>query len=90
MVLYVALGLTFGTLAGLLGGWMDALVMRFSEFVLALPALYLVLAMRAALPMHVSFWETLLLTVGTIAAVAWPPLRAALRTHRAAERICVY
>jgi peptide/nickel transport system permease protein len=79
MVLYIALGLTFGTLAGLLGGWVDALLMRFSEFVLALPALYLVLAMRSVLPMNIAFWETLLLTVGTIAAVVWPPLARGVR-----------
>ncbi len=79
MFMYAALGLTIGTMAGLLGGWVDSFLMRFSEFVLALPALYLVLAMRALLPMHVTFWRTLLLTVGTIAAVVWPPLARGIR-----------
>jgi len=79
MAVYAVLGLTIGASAGLIGGWMDALLMRFSEFVLALPALYLVLALRALLPLRIPFWQTLLLTVGTIAAVAWPPMARGVR-----------
>ncbi len=76
---YVLLGLAIGALAGLCGGWIDALLMRFSEFVLALPALYLILALRAILPMRISFLQTLFLMVGTIAAVAWPPMARGVR-----------
>jgi peptide/nickel transport system permease protein len=76
---YAVLGLTIGALAGVLGGWVDSLLMRFSEFVLALPALYLVLALRALLPMRIPFWQTLFLMVGTIAAVTWPPLARGVR-----------
>jgi peptide/nickel transport system permease protein len=79
MAVYAALGLTIGASAGLLGGWTDSILMRFSEFVLALPALYLLLAMRAMLPLRIPFWQTLLLTVGTIAAVAWPPMARGVR-----------
>jgi peptide/nickel transport system permease protein len=79
VALYCILGFTIGAFAGLCGGWMDALLMRFSEFVLALPALYLVLALRALLPMQVSFMRTLFLMVGTIAAVAWPPMARGVR-----------
>ncbi len=79
MVIYGVLGLAIGVLAGLLGGWMDSLLMRFSEFVLALPALYLVLALRAILPVGMPFWQTLFLTIGTIAAVTWPPMARGIR-----------
>jgi len=79
VVLYAFIGLAIGTLAGVLGGWVDSLLMRFSEFVLALPALYLVLALRALLPMRISFVQTLLLMVGIIAAVAWPPMARGVR-----------
>lgn len=79
VALYAVLGFTIGALAGVLGGWIDSMLMRFSEFVLALPALYLVLALRALLPMRVSFAKTLFLMVGTIAAVAWPPLARGVR-----------
>jgi peptide/nickel transport system permease protein len=79
VVLYSVLGLLIGAFAGLAGGWVDSFLMRFSEFVLALPALYLVLALRALLPMHIPFWQTLLWVIGTIAAVAWPPMARGVR-----------
>ncbi len=76
---YGLLGLAVGALAGLLGGWVDIVLMRLSEFVLALPALYLILALRALLPLRIPFWYTVLLTVGTIAAVTWPPMARGVR-----------
>jgi len=79
VVLYAAIGLVVGVFAGLFGGWVDSLLMRFSEFVLALPALYLVLALRSLLPMHTPFLQTLLWVVGAIAAVAWPPMARGVR-----------
>jgi peptide/nickel transport system permease protein len=79
LTLYAALGIVLGALAGFFGGWIDSLLMRFSEFVLALPALYLVLALRALLPVRIPFIQTLLLMVGTIAAVAWPPMARGIR-----------
>jgi peptide/nickel transport system permease protein len=77
--IYGLLGVAIGALAGMAGGWMDALLRRFCEFVLALPALYLVLAVRAQLPARMPFWQTAVLTAATIAAVAWPPMARGIR-----------
>ncbi len=79
LALYILLGVTIGSLAGFGGGWADAILMRFSEFVLALPALYLILALRALMPPEMAFWPTLALTVGTIAIVTWPPMARGVR-----------
>jgi peptide/nickel transport system permease protein len=79
LILYAAFGITVGAFAGLFGGWIDSFLMRLSEFVLALPALYLVLSLRALLPMRIPFIQTLLLMVGTIAAVVWPPMARGVR-----------
>jgi peptide/nickel transport system permease protein len=79
LAFYALLGIAVGAVAGLAGGWTDSLLMRFSEFVLALPALYLILALRALLPPKLAFWQTLALTVGTIAAVTWPPMARGVR-----------
>jgi peptide/nickel transport system permease protein len=79
LVLYAAFGITVGAIAGLVGGWVDSLLMRFSEFVLALPALYLVLSLRALLPVRIPFIQTLFLMVATIAAVVWPPMARGVR-----------
>ncbi len=78
-VLYAFIGLTVGALAGVKGGWVDSILMRFSEFVLALPALYLLLALRALLPDKLPPWQTMLAGVATIAAVTWPPMARGVR-----------
>jgi peptide/nickel transport system permease protein len=74
-----AAGVAVGACAGMLGGWVDTVLMRFSEFVLALPALYLVLALQALLPPRMPGWLASCLAAGTIAAVTWPPLARGVR-----------
>ena len=77
--LYAVLGIAIGAAAGLGGGWKDAWLMRFAEFVLALPALYIILALRALLPLKLPYWQTLFISVGTISLIAWPPLARGVR-----------
>ncbi len=48
-VIVVPIGLAVGTLAGYLGGWMDAVLMRITDIFLAFPRLILALAFAAAL-----------------------------------------
>jgi peptide/nickel transport system permease protein len=79
ILVYGVLGLAVGAAAGLRGGWTDSLLMRFSEFVLALPALYLLLALRAVLPEKLPGWQAVLAAVGIIAAVTWPPMARGVR-----------
>jgi peptide/nickel transport system permease protein len=66
----LGLGLVFGITAGFYGGWSDRLLMRGSELFMALPWLYLLLAVRAFLPLHVTPVETLLLVL-IIGGVGW-------------------
>jgi len=41
------LGMFIGALAGYYGGWIDLILMRLVEFLLAIPGLYLIIALRA-------------------------------------------
>jgi len=49
VLIIVALGITVGSIAGYVGGWVDNLLMRLVDIVLSLPALFIILAL-------VSFW----------------------------------
>jgi peptide/nickel transport system permease protein len=69
--LSLALGLLCGTLAGFHGGWVDRLLMRGAELFLALPWLYLLLAVRAFLPLHISTAQAFFLLVAIIGTVGW-------------------
>ncbi len=77
--IYLVAGFIIGGFAGMAGGWTDIVLIRFSEFMLALPALYLVLAMRAFLPAKLAFWQLTLITAGTLASVTWPPMARGVR-----------
>ena len=67
LVLACALGAT----AGLQGGWADEALMRASELFLSLPWLYLLLALRAVLPLQISRGWTFGLVVTVIALSGW-------------------
>lgn len=69
--LSLSLGLLWGTLAGFYGGWVDRLLMRGAELFLALPWLYLLLAVRAFLPLHISTTQAFFLLVAIIGTVGW-------------------
>lgn len=70
-LLSLALGTVLGTLAGFYRGWPDILLMRGAELFLALPWLYLLLTVRAALPLHISTTETFLLLAAVLGMVGW-------------------
>jgi peptide/nickel transport system permease protein len=67
----LTLGIFFGTLAGYYGRWVDALLMRTSELIMALPWLYLLLGVRAAMPLHISPLRTFFLLIAIIGGVGW-------------------
>lgn len=70
-VLSLGVGWLLGTLAGYYGRWLDSVLMRSAELFLALPWLYLLFAMRAVLPLHVSAGQAFLLLVLVIGLVDW-------------------
>ena len=65
------LGLCVGAMAGYYGGWKDDLLMRLAELFLALPWLYLLLALRAFLPLAVSPLQAFFLIVAVLGLVGW-------------------
>jgi peptide/nickel transport system permease protein len=69
--LSVLLGLTVGGAAGFYGGWIDEILMRVTELFLACPWLYLLFAVRAALPLRLSEWQVFTLLVGVLGLVGW-------------------
>ncbi len=67
----LSLGLALGATAGFFGGWFDALLMRGGELVLTLPWLYLLLAARAFLPLHIGALESFALLVVIVGGIGW-------------------
>jgi peptide/nickel transport system permease protein len=80
------IGAVAGGLAGYRGGIVDEAIMRLAEFVLVLPAIYVVLALRAALPLVLPSWAVFSLMAGIFALVGWPWVARAVRSVVATER----
>jgi peptide/nickel transport system permease protein len=70
-ILTLGIGLALGSAAGFFGGWRDAIIMRGVDLFLALPWIYLLLAVRAFLPLSLSQVAAQLVLVGLIGAVGW-------------------
>jgi peptide/nickel transport system permease protein len=67
----VLLGLAIGSVAGFYSGWIDDALMRVTELFLACPWLYLLFAVRAALPLHLPEWQVFILLVAVLGLVGW-------------------
>ncbi len=67
----LAVGLLIGLIAGYRGGWADEVLMGSSELLLTLPWLYLLLALRAALPLHLGAAQSFLLIVCVVSLLGW-------------------
>jgi peptide/nickel transport system permease protein len=80
------LGTLLGALAGLRGGWVDEVVMRVGDFILILPVLYLVLVLRAVLPLVLAPALVFALMAGIFVLVGWPVVARGVRAIVARER----
>jgi len=80
------LGALVGSVSGYAGGRVDLLLSRVTEFVLVLPALYVVLALRAALPLVVPARTVFLSLTAIFVLLGWPTVARGVRAIIASER----
>jgi peptide/nickel transport system permease protein len=80
------LGLLVGGVAGYAGGVIDETLMRLADLVLVLPTIYVVLALRAVLPLVLPPAAVFWLLVVLLTVVAWPYVARGVRAIVAAER----
>ena len=74
-VVVVPIGLAVGTVAGYLGGWVDAVLMRITDIFMAFPRLVLALAFAAALGPGIEN------AVIAISLTSWPPYARIARSE---------
>ncbi len=82
----LVIGALAGSLAGYAGGRVDEALMRLAEFIVVLPTVYLVLALRAAMPLVLGAAQVFVLMVGIFALVGWPYVARGVRGIVAVER----
>jgi peptide/nickel transport system permease protein len=81
VVFSIFFGTLVGCLAGFMGGWWDRALMRMTELVMALPALYLVLALRIVFPDDISPVQSAFVIGTSLAAVGWCSVSRLLRSR---------
>src|SRR5882724_12984920 len=69
--LSLSLALFLGGVAGYFGSWVDDVIMRGAEVFMALPWIYLLLAVRAFLPLHLGARQTCFLLIGIVGLTGW-------------------
>jgi len=74
-----SLGLLFGGIAGYVGGLTDNILMRVSEIMMSVPALYLILALRAAFPADLRSDVMYLIIILILSLVLWASLARIIR-----------
>jgi peptide/nickel transport system permease protein len=76
----LALGVLIGGTAGLLGRSIDSALMSLADFVLVLPAIFVVLVFRAALPLVLSVEQVFWALTGILIAAGWPMAARGVRS----------
>ena len=78
-IVALVFGALWGAAAASAGGWMDEILMRIADFTVMLPALYVLLVMRTALPEILSSTQVFLTMTAVFAAVGWPYVARGVR-----------
>lgn len=81
LIVSLVLGLFIGGVSGYFGGRVDAVLMRLSELVQSVPAIFLILALRAAFPLDIPYAQTLALLIGIFVFVSWPEVSRLVRSN---------
>ena len=80
------LGALAGGISGYAGGTLDLVLSRVTEFVLVLPAIYVVLALRAVLPLVVPARTVFLSLAAIFVLLGWPSVARGVRAIVVSER----
>jgi peptide/nickel transport system permease protein len=90
-LLSIFLAAVVGGLAGFLGGWVDRAAVAAIDLMLSLPWLFLLIIVRAVLPLNLPAVISVLVTFGLIGLLGWPSaarmVRAGCRSLRGSDLV---
>ncbi len=85
-LLTLLIGVAVGAAAGYAGGWIDAALTRLADLVIVLPGIYVILALRGALPPVLTPPQVFTALVAVLSLVGWPSVARGVRGIVLVER----
>ncbi|MEQ1871225.1 MAG: ABC transporter permease [Vicinamibacterales bacterium] len=79
IIISFTLGLLLGGVSGYFGGFADTAIMRFTELLLSIPSLYLIIALRGIIPIDLPSQQVYLGIVGILAFIGWAGVARVIR-----------
>jgi peptide/nickel transport system permease protein len=79
ILLTFSMGMVLGGISGYFGGPLDSGIMRFCELIMSVPALYLIMALRAAFPPTLSSSTVYLLIIVILSFIRWAATARVIR-----------
>jgi len=79
ILISMTIGLIFGGISGYYGGAVDLVMMRFTELLMAIPGLYLILTLRYLIKDDISSREMYLMIVAILALAGWASIGRVIR-----------
>ncbi|SHE55940.1 peptide/nickel transport system permease protein [Marinitoga hydrogenitolerans DSM 16785] len=73
------IGLMLGGTAGYFGGWIDEILMRFTEILMSIPSFYLLVSLSAILPSELSPSVKYILIIVILSFIGWPGMTRVIR-----------
>jgi len=74
-----SIGLMLGGTAGYFGGWIDEVLMRFTEILMSIPSFYLLVSLSAILPSGMSPSVKYILIIVILSFIGWPGMTRVIR-----------
>lgn len=73
------LGMMIGGISGYCGGWTDTVIMRLCELIMSIPALYLIISLRATFPPSMSSSQIYAMIIVIYAFIRWAGMARVIR-----------
>jgi len=79
ILLSFSFGMIIGGISGYFSGWTDSFIMRFCELIMSIPALYLIISLRATFPPGMSSAQVYLMIVIILSFIGWASMARVIR-----------
>ena len=79
ILLSFAFGMMIGGISGYFSGWTDTVIMRLCELIMSIPALYLIISLRATFPPGMSSAQVYAMIIIILSFIGWASMARVIR-----------